>query len=62
MRQVTMIERVDGAVARVLCLARWLALPLALLLFLQCIKNYKLVTNGPRLQEVSYFHFHVVAG
>ena len=25
------------------------------------VKNYRLVTNGPALQHVTYFHFHVIA-
>ena len=25
------------------------------------VKNYRLVTNGPELQHVTYFHFHVIA-
>ena len=24
-------------------------------------KNYRVVSNGPALQHVSYFHFHVIA-
>jgi hypothetical protein len=26
------------------------------------IKDYRLVTNGPGRQQVTYFHFHIVAG
>ena len=25
------------------------------------VRNYRLVTNGPALQHVTYFHFHVIA-
>jgi len=25
------------------------------------VKNYRMVTNGPELQHVTYFHFHVIA-
>ena len=25
------------------------------------IRNYRVVTNGPELQHVTYFHFHVIA-
>jgi len=28
----------------------------------QGIKNYRLWTNGPEKQEVTYLHFHLVAG
>jgi diadenosine tetraphosphate (Ap4A) HIT family hydrolase len=25
------------------------------------VRNYRFVTNGPELQHVTYFHFHVIA-